>query len=208
MARAFIASVPMGIVLVAALVVPLAVIPGTFGFDRWPSARRERVTERQVRIAPPKVVVVKVNPRLTPAPAPRRTIAVASVAARPAPAAPPVAPAPRRVLVVVRAPSQRDPRPHQAPAHQAPPQTPAAPAQPQQPSKNDSGLLANGTPPVARELPPQAPPPAQPTPAPVPAPVQQAVPAPVERFVPSEPCNGNGHGHGGGGQHGDGDSQE
>ena len=45
MARAFIASVPMGIVLVAALVVPLAVIPGTFGFQRWPSSRGERVTE-------------------------------------------------------------------------------------------------------------------------------------------------------------------
>src|SRR3954465_4738061 len=54
MARAFMASVPMGIVLVAALVVPLAVIPGTFGFDRWPSSRGERVTERQVRLAPPE----------------------------------------------------------------------------------------------------------------------------------------------------------
>ena len=50
MARAFIASVPMGVVLVAALVVPLAVIPGTFGFDSWPSSRGASVTERQVRL--------------------------------------------------------------------------------------------------------------------------------------------------------------
>jgi hypothetical protein len=196
----------MGIVLVAALVVPLAVIPGTFGFDRWPSSRGEPVTERQVRIAPPQVVVVKVAP--APAPGPRRTVVVASVARKPAPAAPVAAPAPRRA-VVVRAPSQPDTRPQHAaspPAQQDPPQTPVAPAEPQQPSKNDSGLLAGGGPPVARELPPQDAPPAQPTPAPVPAPVQQAVPAPVERVVPSEPCHGNGNGNGG--HQGDGGSQE
>ena len=204
----------MGIVLVAALVVPLAVIPGTFGFDRWPSARSERVTEQQVRIAPPKVLVVKVAPRL--APAPRRTIAVASVAPMPAPAAP-QAPAPRRT-VAVRAPSQGASGQHHAPAPaptptpQATPETPAAQPEPQQPAKNDSGLLAHGSLPVARELPPQAPPPAQPTPAPVPVPVQEAVPAPVERVAPREPChgngNGNGHGGGDGGHQGDGDSQE
>src|SRR3954449_9320900 len=106
MARAFIASVPMGIVLVAALVVPLAVIPGTFGFDRWPASRGERVTERQVRLAPPKVAVVKVDPR--PAPEARRVIAVASVAPKPTEAAPVAPPAPRRA-VVVRAPSRPDP---------------------------------------------------------------------------------------------------
>jgi hypothetical protein len=203
----------MGIVLVAALVVPLAVIPGTFGFDRWPSARSERVTEQQVRIAPPKVLVVKVAPR--PAAAPRRTIAVASAAPTPAPIAAPVAPAPRRT-VVVHAPSQGGPIQHHAPAPvpaptpQATPETPAAQPEPQQPSKNDPGLLAHGSPPVARELPPQAAPPARPTPAPVPAPVQEAVPAPVERVAPHEPCHGNGNGHGGGdgGRQGDGDSQE
>src|SRR4051812_50217198 len=93
MARAFMASVPMGIVLVAALVVPLAVIPGTFGFDRWPSSRGERVTERQVRLAPPKVDVVAVRPRRT---VPERHPVLVSTTPRPAPAvgAPPPPPPP------------------------------------------------------------------------------------------------------------------
>src|SRR3954453_16329766 len=93
MARAFIASVPMGVVLVAALVVPLAVIPGTFGFDRWPSSRGAQVTERQVRLAPPKGDVVAVRPRraqserkpvfvaATPAPARAATTTLAIAAA-------------------------------------------------------------------------------------------------------------------------------
>src|SRR6478752_914070 len=89
MARAFIASVPLAIVSVAALVVPLAAIPGTFGFDRWPSSRGERITARQVRLAPPKVAVVAVRPRVAvpaPRPAPagvqRAPVMVASVAPR------------------------------------------------------------------------------------------------------------------------------
>src|SRR5436853_7745055 len=83
MARAFIASVPMGVVLVAALVVRLAVIPGTFGFDSWPSSHGAAVAERQVRLPAPKVYVVAVRPR-KPAPVRRPVF----VAARPRVAAP------------------------------------------------------------------------------------------------------------------------
>jgi hypothetical protein len=208
MARAFIASVPMGIVLVAALVVPLAVIPGTFGFDRWPSSRSERITERQVRLAPPKVEVVKVEPR--PAPAVRNVVAVASVDSTPAPRAPVAARAPRRV-VLAPAPQKPDPQPRHAPSppvHENPPPAPAPQPEPQQPSKNDSGLLAGGDTPVARELPPQNPTPTPAPPVTVPAPVEQAVQAPVERVVPSELCHGRGGGGDAGGQQGDGNSQE
>jgi hypothetical protein len=56
------ASIPLAIVLVAALVVPLAVIPGTFGFESWPSARSEQVTERPVRDLPTRIAVAKARP--------------------------------------------------------------------------------------------------------------------------------------------------
>jgi hypothetical protein len=202
MARAFIASVPMGIVLVAALVVPLAVIPGTFGFDRWPSSTGDRVTEQQVRLAPPKVDVVAVRPRRD---VPERQPAL--VAARPQPARPAstvvaVAPAPRRT--VVRTPTPAPTRPDRPqPAPTPAPQQPAAPAPAtqEQPAKDDSGLLAGGNVPVARELPPQESPAPEPAPAPAPEPVQQ----PVERVAAPEPCHGGGQGRG---HHGDGDSQQ
>src|SRR5438128_2638167 len=65
MARAFIASVPLGIVLVAALVVPLLVIPGTFGFEGWPTSAPSAVTDRAVRpeTAAPAAVAVAVDKR-------------------------------------------------------------------------------------------------------------------------------------------------
>ena len=190
----------MGVVLVAALVVPLAVIPGTFGFNSWPSSRGERVTERQVRLPAPKIDVVAVRPRkvehrpvlvavrrVPPRRVPSTTVALA-VTPRRAPIAHVSTPAPKP-----------DRHPSTAPSHPTP--TPAQPRtpqpQPQEPTKPDSGVLAGGDVPVARELPPQAPPSVAP-------PVSVA--APVERAVPSEPCHGHGHAYGRqeGGPHGDG----
>src|SRR3954464_16020337 len=93
MARAFIASVPMAIVLVAAVVVPLAVIPGTFGFQAWPSSHGDRITEHRVHEKPRVVKVVQDGParaatatrgRAGPPP-PRRS----------APPLPPTSPPPR-----------------------------------------------------------------------------------------------------------------
>src|SRR3954454_22537778 len=63
MARAFIASVPLAVVLVAAFLVPLAVIPGTFAFHGWPKSQAEQVTERAVRETPRVVQVVKASPK-------------------------------------------------------------------------------------------------------------------------------------------------
>jgi hypothetical protein len=207
MARAFIASVPMGIVLVAALVVPLAVIPGTFGFDRWPSSRGEQVTERQVRLAPPKVDVVAVRPRRA---VPERHPVVVSTAPRPAPAVVALAPAPRRTTVVhVQSPKpDRVPRPSHPTQAQPAPQPQPQPQQPApQPSKGDSGLLAGRHAPVAREVPQQeAPAPApQPPPQPAPQPVQQPAPQPAPRIEAPQPCHGRGEG---GGQQGDDNSQQ
>src|SRR3954464_12182155 len=62
MARAFIASVPMAVVLVAAVVVPLAVIPGTFGFKAWPSSHGERISESRVQEQPRTIKVVQSGP--------------------------------------------------------------------------------------------------------------------------------------------------
>src|SRR4051794_16714349 len=62
MARAFLASIPLGVVLVAALVVQLAVIPGSFGFHDWPTARAEQVSEHSVRVTPQSVDVVAAGP--------------------------------------------------------------------------------------------------------------------------------------------------
>src|SRR4051812_33054897 len=60
--RAFIASVPLAIVLVAALVVPLTVIPGTFAFETWPTSLDGKVSASpQVRVEPfAGVVAVRV----------------------------------------------------------------------------------------------------------------------------------------------------
>jgi hypothetical protein len=223
MARALIASVPMGIVLVAALVVPLSVIPGTVGFDSWPSSHGDPIAERQVRLAPPRVDVVAVRPRRA---VPRQQPVLVTARpkpVRPSPAVVAIAPPPRRAPVVRH--QLPGPKPDRAP--QAPHRQPQAPQQPQpqpqenpsQPTKDDSGLLAHGDAPVARELPhreapkPQAPPPAPepvqqpaPEPQPAPAPEPQPAPAPAPRVVPAAPCPPSG-GHDGGEQ-GDGDSQQ
>src|SRR4051812_24157295 len=208
MARAFMASVPMGIVLVAALVVPLAVIPGTFGFDRWPTSRGERVTERRGRLAPLKIDVVAVRPRRA---VPERHPVLVSTAPRLGPTVVAVAPSPRRTTVVhVQSPKpDRAPQPSHQPQAQPAPQPQPQPAP--QPSKGDSGLLAGRDAPVAREVPQQeapapAPQPApEPAPQPAPEPVQEAAPQPVPRVAAPEPCHGRGHG---GCQQGDDDAQQ
>jgi hypothetical protein len=203
-ARPFIASIPLAIILVAALVVPLAVIPGTFGFDSWPSSHGAAISERQVLLPAPKVDVVAVRPRK-----PSSQRHPVFVAARPHAASPmrtTVALTPHRAPVVrVSAPAPKPdpvrhhvaPQPAQPQPHEQQPQT-APPAQPQPQPQPTSNQLADGNGPVAREQAPQEP---QPAPAPAPPPVAQAVPAPVERAVPSEPCHGRG-----GGEHGDGNS--
>lgn len=62
MARAFIAAVPLALVLVAALVVPVALTPGTFGFHDWPTAKPERVATDPVPAIPAPVATAPARP--------------------------------------------------------------------------------------------------------------------------------------------------
>lgn len=52
MARPFLASVPLALVLLASLIVPVALTPGTFGFHNWPTAAPERVVRDSLPTAP------------------------------------------------------------------------------------------------------------------------------------------------------------
>src|SRR4051812_46088727 len=167
MARAFIASVPLAIVAVAALVVPLMVIPGTFSFQGWPKSLGGTVSEHQVDVAPaPRTVVVR-KPHARPTghgavskaslPAARK-----HATAAPAPGSPSRSTRTfhgHRSTAVVQAPSSRGPgRSHEDPSAtpSTPPETPAAP--PEQPAPTPSTVPAPGTvasdePPIAREDP-------------------------------------------------------
>jgi hypothetical protein len=82
MARAFIASIPLAVALVAAVVVPITLTPSTFGFHRWPSDRAHGIPDRPVRVAPERIAEAPVRaPR--PAASPARLVASAPVAAAP-----------------------------------------------------------------------------------------------------------------------------
>ena len=210
MARAFIASVPLAVVLVAALVVPLEVIPGTFGFESWPTAPGAKVIDHQVTLAAPRPApqVVRVRTARPHAPAAPRPLTVASLPANAAPARTQVsAPAPtrggRRAPAVVRTPPAHTPsHPHSSPSAGTPATPSAPPDQQPQPSPQPPPTgVATNDPPIAREDPA-----AHPAPTPPPSPVQQVVPQrPPVRPADLPPvgrgdahCDGEGHaeGHG------------
>lgn len=90
MARALIASVPLAVVLVAAVVVPVSVTPGSFGFRGWPEPPQELAGEAPVvvRIADRSAPVTSLDvSQGSSAPLARRPATAASVAkGRPAPA--------------------------------------------------------------------------------------------------------------------------
>jgi hypothetical protein len=102
MARAFIASIPLALVLVAAVIVPVALIPGTFGFHSWPTATADKVAESPVAVAAVELPVARGGLRQsnhgadTPKPRPvtPQILAAAPVSGRRAPAAPDAAPVP------------------------------------------------------------------------------------------------------------------
>lgn len=111
MARAFAASVPLALLLVAAFLVPVALIPGAFGFHAWPKSRA----------APPHIDAV-----VLAAPAAERPRAVVLTARAPARTARPRAalPEPRRSLPAARPQASR---PRTADTHAAPPARQPAP---------------------------------------------------------------------------------
>jgi hypothetical protein len=215
MARAFVASVPLAIVVVAALVVPLMVIPGTFSFQGWPKSLGGKVSEHQVELAPaPRTVVVsKLHARptghravsKTPLPAARK-----HATAAPTPGSPSTTPTRtlhgHRSTPVVQAPSGRGPggRSHEAPS--ATPSTPSGTPQapPEQPAPTPStvpapGTVASDAPPIARDDPTD-----NPVVTPPPAPVEEVVrdePELPAAPAPSAPPCGSEHGHGRGNGH-------
>jgi hypothetical protein len=168
MAKAFIAAVPLALALVAAVVVPLALIPGTFGFRSWPTsptaAPRDNavVLEQPLELSGgPRSVVATRPPLVRDAVAPRHGALVARADA----------PAPR----VTKVPGDRP----SAGGHAAAPSAPA-------PAKPDPAGTTDQTPsgPQPAPQPAPAPDPAaspdlvaqQPDPAPDPAPATDARP--------------------------------
>ncbi len=118
MARAFLASIPLALVLVAAVVVPVAVTPGSFGFHGWPEPPQELARE-----AP---LVVQVADRPAPAATPRalkHSKSSAPVLVAAAPPAPERKPSRRPVATTPAA---------QTPTRSPAPATPAAPDAPEQ----------------------------------------------------------------------------
>jgi hypothetical protein len=210
MARAFTASVSLAIVLVAALVVPLTVIPGTFGFQGWPKSAASTVSEDQVQVAPaPSTVAVRES---NSRPAARHGAAsktdgpnrAAHAGARPSYAVAPVSNLHgHRQSAALDTPHGtgpgRTPGNH-APAPPAPAQTPAVP--PAQPTPAPATVptpdtVASDEPPVTREEPtanPTPPPPAVTQYVPQQAPPPPA-PQPYDQDENDGP-GGNGHGNG------------
>jgi hypothetical protein len=155
------ASIPLAVVLVAALVVPLAAVPGTFGFHSWPTSRGEQVTDRPVRQAARGVQVVESRPERRASSS--RSLAVAKQsrdhggATRVPATAAPTAPR-RQAATVVAAPGRvthgGGRGPGRSPAPAAPSttgQTPASEGEPpaQQPAADaPAPQLANGEAPV------------------------------------------------------------
>jgi hypothetical protein len=61
MAKALLASIPLGLVLVAAVIVPVALTPGTFGYHRWPTPKAAQVAERPVVPEDVPVVIARAD---------------------------------------------------------------------------------------------------------------------------------------------------
>jgi hypothetical protein len=116
MAKALIAAIVLAVVLVAAVVVPMALTPGVYGFDDWPEAKPATPHEQIVSLEVPAVRAVRAEPkRRATAPravAPHRELASA-------------APAPTHAPTAVRGTPQIQPQ------TAVPAQPQAAPEQPQ-----------------------------------------------------------------------------
>jgi hypothetical protein len=197
MARAFIASVPLAVVLVAAVVVPVAVSPGTFGFEGWPISRSEPVAERRVE-EPPRLVSVRTDgsQRNAVASSRRRTVVAARRPVAPAATSLPTARPRRRTAHLVVTHPGRAGRESSGPAPAAPaPGSPASSApEPEAQPGPEMSQLAAGEEPVLRDDDPAPP-------SPPASPVQPAAPVVPSPAAPD--CDrhehrdrGNRHGHG------------
>src|SRR3954468_17907984 len=143
MARAFLAAVPLALVLVAAVVVPVALTPGTFGFRSWPASPA----------APPRENALVAEPQLPSAGATHRGADLVR----------PKRPAPGRPSAQVAAVSrERRPAHTPRPAHEvvaaAPQPAPRHPAPTRPPSSGDAPTPAPAPPPGPPPQPPRPPP--------------------------------------------------
>lgn len=112
MAKALIAAVALAVVLVAAVVVPLLVLPGSSGFDQWPTHTPQAPHEQVVDLSVPAAPSVRAQ-ATRPRPIAPRTVAPHRQLAQATPR-----PAPRTAVT---------PAPQQQPM----PKLPATPPQPQ-----------------------------------------------------------------------------
>jgi hypothetical protein len=143
MAKAFIASIPLALILLAALTVPTILLPpGSLHFHSWPGSGGEQVSNPQVRIPSPRVSVVSSGPGGV-VPGGKRSLASVPT---PKAGSHSIHGDPRGVAV--HAPSRHNTHgePHATPGHGS---TPAAPQpQPQQPQPAQP-QPAETTPPAA-----------------------------------------------------------
>ena len=142
MARAFIAAVPLALILVAAFVVPFAVIPGTFGFSSWPEAEKSAAKHETVVLEDSRAAgraeprrPARLAPESARGPEPRpvarsreRSVPTAPVPAGNAPVAPDLEPQVRGESGVLSGAPVEQPVPPQPEAVPPPPLIEAAPA--------------------------------------------------------------------------------
>src|SRR5689334_18671156 len=121
MAKALIAAVTLAVVLVAAVVVPMALTPGVYGFDEWPTAKPQTPVTQVVNVDVPRTRVVRVERSAPRAVAPSRQLVVtAPRATAPAPTAVAQSQQNTQQQVAAQPESQEQPQA----AHEAPMPTP------------------------------------------------------------------------------------
>ncbi|GAC1522657.1 MAG: hypothetical protein NVS2B6_07940 [Thermoleophilaceae bacterium] len=140
-ARAFLTSIPLVLVLVAAVVVPLSLAPGTFRFRAWPSPASPRVAAQP--LAEPAVAVIRVAAPFEP------YAGGTSIAHFVPPTVPQVPRAPRPAPTGPRQPPVSAPHPTLPPPAPAPaPAPPPAPSPVPTPTPPTPATAAATTPPA------------------------------------------------------------
>ena len=135
MAKAFLASIPLALVLVAAVIVPVAITPGSFGFNQWPEPAQELAEEAplvvevadQPAVSPPSRApkTRAEEPRLVAA-APKKERNTERPVATPAPVTPVQRPAGRELAQAPAPAPEPQPEPAAPPVRESAPPTPVA----------------------------------------------------------------------------------
>jgi hypothetical protein len=126
MAKAFIAAIPLALVLLVAVAVVVAVTPGAFGYDNWPQAPKSAPAQTVAVLGAPVRPETSARAASRPAQAFRRTLPVPVAPSQRLAAAPPATGLQSGPPTTGTGATKADVK---APA----PATPAAPAVPQTP---------------------------------------------------------------------------